>query len=72
MTEPNFAAMSIREIREYMRKNHKPFNDMSDRELKEYVITVPDDKEAEKEYVGRSTAEVLAKQNASPARSSDL
>lgn len=72
MTKPNFAAMSIREIREYMRKNHKPFNEMNDRELKEYVITVPDDKEAEKEYVERSTAQVLAKRNAYQARSSNV
>ncbi|MBW4621988.1 MAG: hypothetical protein KME17_21815 [Cyanosarcina radialis HA8281-LM2] len=63
MTKPNFAAMSIGEIREYMRKNRKPLQEMSDRELKEYVITVPDDREAEKEYVDRSTAQVLAKRN---------
>ena len=62
MSKPNFAAMSISEIREYLRNNRKPFSQMSDRELKEYVITVPDDREAEKEYVKRSTAEVIAKQ----------
>ncbi|MEC4895664.1 MAG: hypothetical protein SAL07_21160 [Oscillatoria sp. PMC 1051.18] len=35
---------------------------MSFQELKEYLFTIPDDKEAEKEYVKRSTAQVLAKQ----------
>ncbi|MBW4618283.1 MAG: hypothetical protein KME17_02715 [Cyanosarcina radialis HA8281-LM2] len=72
MTKPNFAAMSVREIREYMRKNHQPFNEMSDRELKEYVITVPDDKAAEKEYVDRSTAEVIAKRNVYPVLPNDV
>ncbi|MEC4986675.1 MAG: hypothetical protein SAJ37_20720 [Oscillatoria sp. PMC 1068.18] len=50
------------EIREYVRKNSKPFSEMSFQELKEYLFTIPDDREAEKEYVKRSTAQVLAKQ----------
>ncbi|MBZ8180018.1 DUF6887 family protein [Oscillatoria salina] len=62
LNKPNFATMSMSEISEYVRKNSKPCAEMSFQELKEYLLTITDDKEAEKEYVKRSTAQFLAKQ----------